>query len=329
MDTCIKNRPAIIAPRNSVKNLPVNLFGAVMGLAGLSLAWRLASNVFGTSTIIAEAVGIAAIGVFIALALGYIAKWAKYPSAVKNEFTHPTAGNFFGTITIAILLLSSVIAPYGKWLQEIVWAAGSVATIVLSFISLTRLLKGNIDGNHAVPALLIPGVATLDIAVAGGTLPMAWAHEVNLFAASVGAVVAIVFFTMIFSRLVHQAPLASGMIPSMMILMAPFEVGFLAYVNVVQRVDTFAALLFYFGLFFFIILATKIFRPSIAFAPAWWAISFPMAALSNAALKYAAARQTIVLYYLAGLILVIVTIAIVVLFVRTLHILVSGELLGG
>jgi tellurite resistance protein len=312
-----------------VKNLPVNLFGAVMGLAGLSLAWRLASNVFGTSTIIAEAVGIAAIGVFIALALGYIAKWAKYPSAVKNEFTHPTAGNFFGTITIAILLLSSVIAPYGKWLQEIVWAAGSVATIVLSFISLTRLLKGNIDGNHAVPALLIPGVATLDIAVAGGTLPMAWAHEVNLFAASVGAVVAIVFFTMIFSRLVHQAPLASGMIPSMMILMAPFEVGFLAYVNVVQRVDTFAALLFYFGLFFFIILATKIFRPSIAFAPAWWAISFPMAALSNAALKYAAARQTIVLYYLAGLILVIVTIAIVVLFVRTLHILVSGELLGG
>jgi tellurite resistance protein len=312
-----------------VKNLPVNLFGAVMGLAGLSLAWRLASGVFGANIMIAEAVGIAAIGVFIALALGYIAKWAIYPSAVTHEFTHPTAGNFFGTITIAILLLSSVVAPYGTWLQEIVWTAGSISTIVLSFISLTRLLKGNIDGNHAVPALLIPGVATLDIAVAGGTLPMAWAHEVNLFAASVGAVVAIVFFTMIFSRLVHQAPLASGMIPSMMILMAPFEVGFLAYVNVVQRVDTFAALLFYSGLFFFIILATKIFRPSVAFAPGWWAISFPMAALSNAALKYAAARQTIVLHYLAGVILVIVTIAIVVLFVRTLHLLVSGELLGG
>jgi tellurite resistance protein len=319
----------MVAPRNSVKNLPVNLFGAVMGLAGLSLAWRLASGVFGANIMIAEGVGIAAIGVFIALALGYIVKWAIYPSAVKHEFTHPTAGNFFGTITIGILLLSSVVAPYSKWLQEIVWTAGSISTIVLSFISLTRLLKGNIDGNHAVPALLIPGVATLDIAVAGGTLPMAWAHEVNLFAASVGAVVAIVFFTMIFSRLVHQAPLASGMIPSMMILMAPFEVGFLAYVNVVQRVDTFAALLFYSGLFFFIILATKIFRPSVAFAPGWWAISFPMAALSNAALKYAAARQTIVLHYLAGVILVIVTIAIVVLFVRTLHLLVSGELLGG
>lgn len=319
----------MVAPRGSLKNLPVNLFGAAMGLAGLSLAWRLASNVFGASTMIAEAVGITAIVVFIALALGYIAKWAKYPTTVKNEFTHPMAGNFFGTITIAILLLSSVIAPYGKWLQEIVWTVGTISTIALSFISVTRLLKGNIDGNHAVPAWIIPGVATLDIAVAGGTLPMAWAHEINLLAISVGAVMAIVFFTMIFSRLVHQAPLASGMVPSMMILMAPFEVGFLAYVNVMQRVDTFAALLFYFGLFFFVILATKIFRPSIAFAPGWWAISFPMAALSNAALKYAAAQQTVVLHYLAGVILVIVTIAIVVLFVRTLHILLNGKLLGG
>jgi tellurite resistance protein len=54
-----------------------------------------------------------------------------------------------------------------------------------------------------------------------------------------------------------------------------------------------------------------------------------MAALANAALKYAAAQQTLVLYGLAGAILVIVTIAIVVLFARTLHILVNGELLGG
>jgi len=329
MNTRIDNQPALVAPRGSVKNLPVNLFGAVMGLAGLSLAWRLASNVYGASTMIAQAVGMTAIVVFIALALGYIAKWATYPSAVKAEFTHPTAWNFFGTITISILLLSTVVASYSAWLQQIVWTIGAISTIALSFIGVTRLLKGNIDGNHAVPAWLIPGVATLDIAVAGGSLPMAWAHEVNLFAISVGAVVAVVFFTMIFARLVHRAPLAAGMIPSMMILIAPFEVGFLAYVNVMHSVDTFAALLFYFGLFFFIILAPRIFRPSVAFAPGWWAISFPMAALSNAALKYAAAQQTIALHYLAGVILVIVTIAIVVLFVRTLHSLANGQLLGG
>lgn len=328
MDTLIKNQPATIAPQHSVKNLPVNLFGSVMGLAGLSLAWRLASNEFGASTIIGEAIGFVAIVVFIAMALGYIAKWARYPATVRGEFTHPIAGNFFGMIPIGILLLSTVVAAYSKPVQEIVWAVGTIVTIALSFISVSRLLKGNVDSTHAVPAMLIPGVATLDIVVAGGTLPMAWAHEVNLLAAGVGTVVAIAFFTMIFSRLVHQAPLASGMIPSMMILMAPFEVGFLAYINVVQRVDAFAGFLFYFGLFLFIILATRIFRSSIGFATGWWAISFPMAALSNAALKYAAARQFIVLHYVAGALLVLVTIAIVVLFVRTLRILMNGELLG-
>jgi tellurite resistance protein len=329
MDTLIKNQPAMIAPQSSVKNLPVNLFGAVMGLAGLSLAWRLASNEFGASTFIGEAIGIVAIVVFIAMALGYIAKWAKYPSTVIGEFTHPISGNFFGMIPIGILLLSTVVATYSKPLQEIVWVVGTILTIALSFISVSRLLKGSMDTHHAVPAMLIPGVATLDIVVAGGTFPMAWAHEVNLLAAGVGTVIAIAFFTMIFSRLVHQAPLAPGMIPSMMILMAPFEVGFLAYINIMQRVDAFAGFLFYFGMFLFAILATRIFRRSIGFATGWWAISFPMAALSNAALKYAAARQLIVLHYVAGAILVIVTIAIVVLFVRTLRILMNGELLGG
>lgn len=329
MDTLIKTQPATIAPQSSVKNLPVNLFGSVMGLAGLSLAWRLASNEFGASTIIGEVIGIVAIVVFIAMALGYIAKWARYPSTVRGEFTHPIAGNFFGMIPIGILLLSTVVAIYSQPLQDIVWTAGAILTIALSFISVSRLLKGNVDGNHAVPAMLIPGVATLDIVVAGGTVPMAWTHEVNLFAAGVGTVIAIAFFTMIFSRLVHQAPLASGMVPSMMILMAPFEVGFLAYVNIVQRVDAFAGFLFYFGLFLFIILAARIFRRPVGFATGWWAISFPMAALSNAALKYAAARQIIGLHYAAGAILIVVTIAIAVLFVRTLRILMNGELLGG
>jgi tellurite resistance protein len=329
MHTRITTQPKTISPRSSVKNIPVNLFGSVMGLAGLSLAWRLASKVFGASPIVAEVIGLLAIFVFVALALGYLAKWARHPHAVTGEFKHPMIGNFFGTITISILLLSTVIGTYSKQLQEITWLIGTVLTFALSFLSVARLLKGNIHADHATPAWLIPGVATLDIAVAGGTLPMNWVQEVNLFASSAGTVIAIVFFTMIFSRLVHNAPLASGMVPSLMILIAPFEVGFLAYVNIVHGVDTFAALLFYFGLFLFIILSLIIFRPSNAFSPGWWAISFPMAALSNAALKYAAARDLLALHWLAAVILAIVTITIAVLFVRTIRVLVFGKFLHG
>jgi len=121
---------------------------------------------------------------------------------------------------------------------------------------------------------------------------MAWAAEVNLFAGAVGAVLALVLFAMIVSRLVHRDPLAPALAPSLMILVAPFAVGFLAYVNIVGGIDRFAALLFYFGLFMFAVVAPKVFRPSVKFSSAWWAIGFPMAALVNAALKYAQFRAS-------------------------------------
>ncbi|WP_317920330.1 SLAC1 anion channel family protein [Cupriavidus sp. TA19] len=320
---------ALPAPRSSVKHLPVNLFAAVMGLSGLSLAWRGAVTPFGASPAIGDAVGVVAVLAFVALAAGYLAKWKRYPDAVRAEFSHPVAGNFFGTIAIAILLLSSVVGVHHAALGQAIWVVGTVLTVALTVLIAGRLLNGRTEPANVVPAWLIPGVATLDIAVAGGTMPMAWAHEVNLFAAAVGTVIALVFFVMIFSRLVHHDPLPAGMVPSLIILIAPFEVGFLAYVNVTGHVDLFAGMLFYFGLFLFVLLAWRVFRRPVQFAPSWWAISFPMAALSNAALKYAGHVQAGVLHWLAGLILLVLTVAIAVLSVRTLHSLFTRRLLAG
>jgi tellurite resistance protein len=160
-------------------------------------------------------------------------------------------------------------------------------------------------------------------------MPMPWAHEVNLFALAVGTVIALLFFTMIMSRLIHHEPLPAGLVPSLMILMAPFEVGFLAYTNFTQHVDTFAGLLFYFGLFAFLTLAPKVFSRGIPFAAGWWAISFPMAALASASLKYSMFVQAPPLTVIAIILLAELSITIGVLFVRTLRILLNGELLAG
>ena len=72
-----------ITKSTSIKNLPINLFGSVMGLAGLSLAWRLASQQFAQVSVIADAIGLFAGLVFILLSLGYLSKWIKHPEAVK------------------------------------------------------------------------------------------------------------------------------------------------------------------------------------------------------------------------------------------------------
>jgi tellurite resistance protein len=297
-----------------------------MGLSGLALAWRLAHGSLGAPAFVGEAIGAFAWGVFVLVSLGYLAKLAKHPEAVHAEFHHPVAGNFFGTIAISILLLSALAEPYSPPAARAIWTVGVLATFALSFVVVSRLLKGRVDASHAVPAWLIPGVATLDIAVTGGHMPMAWAAELNLLAGAVGAVLALVLFAMIIGRLVHQEPLARGMTPSLMILVAPFAVGFLAYSNIVGGIDRFAALLFYFALFMFAVVAPKVFRPSVEFSAAWWAIGFPMAALANAALKYAAFRASGPLWVLAALLLGVLSLALAVLTVRTVRIALNGRL---
>jgi tellurite resistance protein len=319
---------ALAGPGASLRSLPVNLFGAVMGLSGLALAWRAAAGTYGLPALIGEAIGAFALLVFVVLGLAYLGKLALHFEAVAGEFRHPVLGNFFGTIPIAVLLLSAVLAPYGEALAEAFWVAGSAATVLLGFVIVARLLRGNLDRALAVPAWLIPGVATLDIVVAGAHMPFAWAHEVNLFSLAVGAVLAAVFFTVIKARLIHREPLAPPMVPSLMILIAPFEVGFLAYTNTTGTVDAFASLLFYGGLFLFVVIAPKVFRSSVPFTPGFWAIGFPMAALANAALKYSAATGGWFLVAIADIVLAILTIALLVLTVRTLHMLFSGRLLA-
>ncbi|MDM0026409.1 SLAC1 anion channel family protein [Variovorax saccharolyticus] len=313
----------------SFKHLPVNLFASVMGLSGLAMAWRLAHGSLGAPAVIGEAVGALALGVFVLISLGYLTKLVKHPGAVHGEFHHPVAGSFFGTIAISILLLSAIVEPYDAAASHAIWTVGVLATFALSFVAVTRLLRGQIDASHAVPAWIIPCVATLDIPVTGQQMPMAWASEINLMACAVGAVMALVLFAMIVSRLVHRDPLASAMTPSLMILVAPFAVGFLAYTNMVGGIDRFAALLFYFALFMFAVVAPKVFRPSVRFSAAWWAIGFPLAALANAALKYADFRNSSPLWLLALALLGALTLAMAILAVRTVHGALSGKLFTG
>lgn len=320
--------PCTLRPRSqaSVRNLPVNLFAAVMGLSGLALAWRLAHGSLGAPAVIGEAIGALAFGVFVLLSAGYLAKLVKHPDAVRAEFHHPVAGNFFGTIAISVLLLSSVAAPYSTGAAQAAWALGVAATLVLCFVVVSRLLRGQVEASHAVPAWIVPCVATLDIPVTGAHMPMAWAAEVNLLAAAIGSMMALVLFTLIVGRLVHREPLAPAMAPSLMVLLAPFAVGFLAYSNLVGSVDRFAALLFYFGLFMFAVVAPKVFRPGIPFSPGWWGISFPMAALANAALRYAQARESGPLWALAIVLLGVLSVALAVLLLRTVRIALDGTL---
>jgi len=86
--------------------LPVGLFGSVMGLTGLSVAWRLALAHYGAPAFlapIAPALGILAMMSFLALLAGYAVKAITAFHLVKAEFNHPIAGSLFGTLLIQLI----------------------------------------------------------------------------------------------------------------------------------------------------------------------------------------------------------------------------------
>lgn len=324
--------PASTSPAcsgQSIRHLPITLFGAVMSIASLSLAWRLAAGRYGAPLAVSNAIGGIALAAFAAVALAYLLKAVLHPALVMQEFRHPIVGNFFGTIGIGILLLSSVIQPWHGGAQIVVWLIGALATLSVSAAMITRLLGGNGAPASVTPPWLIAGVGSLNIVVAGGAFSMQWAREINLLAAGVGGVSALVFFTMIFSRLVHHEPLAAGMRPAKMILVAPFAVGFIAYVRLTGQVDMFAGMLFHVALFLFAVVGYRLLRQPAPFSQAWWAIGFPIAALSNAALLYADAAGGWPLSLIAIVLLALISATVLVLFAATVRALVTGRLLAG
>jgi tellurite resistance protein len=100
--------------RSQFDYLPIGLFGSVMGLTGLSVAWRLAQARYGGPAWLALAaptIGVIAVVTFLALLAGYAVKLLTAFDAVRAEFSHPIAANLFGTFLISLLLLQSCSRP--------------------------------------------------------------------------------------------------------------------------------------------------------------------------------------------------------------------------
>src|SRR3954451_9297587 len=277
-----------IARTGRLAYLPVSLFGSVMGFSGLALAWRLAATEFGLPAWIGEAIGLIAASVFVVLTLCYGIKCIESPSAVRAEFAHPVAVNFFGTPIIALLLLPAVVAPYSAALSQVLWVVGTVSMLGFAWLVVSRWMSVRQQIVHATPAWMIPIVGTLNISIVGVTLDVPGAQAVSAFGLAVGLFFAVPLFPLVLSRLIFEEPMLKAQWPSLLIFVATFAVSFSAYLSVVGRVDLFASSLFYLALFMFAVLVPKLLllRSAVPFHTSWWAVSFPLAAISNAALKF-------------------------------------------
>ena len=320
---------ALVAPGKPMLDyLPVGLFGSVMGLTGLSVAWRLAHLRYGVPEGIALAVAAIAVLAFLLVLAGYAMKLVTAPAAVRAEFRHPIAGNLFGTLLISLLLLPIVLAPFARLLAQIVWVIGAVGMVLFAWLIVSRWMSDRQQVAHATPAWIVPVVGMLDVPLALPALGLPPMHGLMVLSVAVGLFLALPVFTLIFSRLLFEPPLPDALKPSLLILLAPFAVGYSAYTVTAGQTDLFAEALYMLTLFMLAVLLGQLRNLPLCcpFRVSWWAVSFPLAASSIAALRFAMAQPGMITDGIAIALLALATLVIAALLGRTVLGIARGEL---
>lgn len=318
----------VVANEGKLTYLPVALFGSVMGLTGLSSAWKLAHDLYGVPSWVGRIIGVVAILAFVLMSAGYALKATTGFQAVKAEFEHPVAGNLFGTLFISLLLIPIPVADYSLKLAQGIWMVGTFGMIVFAWVIVSRWLGRRQQPTHATPAWIVPVVGLIDIPLAVPALNMQGLDELLMFSLALGLFFAIPLFTLVMSRLMFEEPLGTALQASLMILLAPFAVGFSAYVTVVGTVDRFASALYMLTVFLLTVLAGRLrhLATSCPFRLSWWAVSFPLAAASVCALRYAASTPNLFTHGVAIVLLIGVTALLLAMAFRTLRGALRGEL---
>lgn len=295
---------------NRLEHFPITFFAIVMGLLGLTLALRASAPVLGWTEVVAEVMVWVAVGVMVTIAAFYLAKLLRHPRAVIEEWQHPVRIAFFPTMTISLLLLATALRDTHPALSEPLWIVGAAGQAVLTIAVVTGWISHrSFQVGHLTPAWFIPAVGNVIVPVAGarmGYIELSW-----LFFAG-GMMFWGVLLTLVMNRLVFHDPIPARLFPTMVILIAPPSVAFVAYIAMVGAVDGFARSLIYIAYIFAALVVAQIPRLArIPFALSWWALSFPLAALSIASFLFArlegtAAHQAIGLGVLVILILVVI-----------------------
>jgi len=262
-----------------LRNFPISFFAVVMGFAGATIAWQRAEALLSWPDAVSTALLVITAAIFLAIFSIYTAKLVKYREEIKIEFKNITKLSFFPTISISLLLLGIASMELYPGLSNLLWIVGTAVHFCFSVAVISIWIRHpSLEINAISPAWFIPVVGNILVPVAG----VAYASvELSWFFFSIGLVFWVALFTILLYRLIFHHPLPERLLPTLFILIAPPAVGFIAYVKMTGAVDGPSRLLYYFGLFVFVLMIPQLKMLSrIKYYLSWWAYTFPLAALT-------------------------------------------------
>jgi tellurite resistance protein len=268
--------------------LPVGLFGSVLGVAGLGLALRLMDRTLhaGILDTASELLLVLAAVLFAILAVFYGLKCVRHRSVVAHEFTTPATQGFFAAVPMSLLLLSLGVAPYARALAEVAWWAGSLLQFAIATMLVARWLGERDTARNAAPSWFLPIAGGQLVPIAG--VPLGYVSLPWLFFVF-GAIGLPVVLTLVLLRLWRGPRLADAAMPGTAILIAPAPLTLLAWLSLDgSGADAVSGSLFALSLVLAvpaIVALPRLVR--LPFSAGWWSYTFPLDALTSAALTMA------------------------------------------
>ncbi|SFR53710.1 SLAC1 anion channel family protein [Litoreibacter janthinus] len=275
---------AVASPR--LANFQISFFAIAMGLFGFTLALRAAESSFATGHVMSQAVLVGSVVVLAAITLGYMAKALRHREEVVADWNHPVKIAFFPAISISLLLLATALVDAAPAFAKPLWLFATLLQGVLALSVLSTWIGHRpFQYGMMTPAWFIPAVGNVIVPLAGAKLGYI---ELSWLFFSGGMIFWVVLLTLVMNRLMFHDPLPGKMVPTLMILVAPPAVAFTAWLRLEGEVGPFGHFLLSAGYIFALLVATQVAKlRGLPFALSWWALSFPIAALSIASFGYA------------------------------------------
>jgi C4-dicarboxylate transporter/malic acid transport protein len=276
-------------------------FASVMGTGILANASYFYSQYIPFLKVIGVGLFYFNVALFFVLLIPWILRWLLYRKNALADLEHPILSNFYATIAVAILVLSSNFIVIGKNMLpgEIFWFIGVILTILFGLLTPFIMFKGeHVTIEHINPAWFIPPVGLILIPIPGSLIISQYSGLMrefilflNYFGWGAGFFFYVALFAICLNRFILHRPLPNTLAPTVWINLGPIGVGTIALINLVNN-STFITMkepFFGFGLIFWgfgiwwvlmALMMTFYYRKKLGlpYALSWWAFTFPLGA---------------------------------------------------
>jgi tellurite resistance protein len=307
--------------------LPASFFGIVLGVAGLGNDWREACKLWNVPAAIGEIVLAVAGLIWLLLIIAYSRTWLYHRASANAEIADPVLCCFVGLIFVATLLVAAGLLPYSRSIGIVLASIGWAGAAAFGVWRAGWLWQGQRKTESTTAVLYLPTVAgNFVAAIVAGALGYEGAGAL-FFGAGFFSWLAIE--SVLLHRLYTAAPLDVSIRATLGLQLAPSVVGCVAWLSINgHHPDFLGQGLVGYGLFQAAVLCRLLpWFGAQSFSASYWAFSFGITTLSLAIMRLASEGVGAPLAWLALPAFVLANLTVGYLFVRTLQLLLQGNLI--